>query len=520
MEVGAGGLAGAVGEWGLKQLRVAKCLDVRHNSDMQLDTRAESRRLLGKLDRTIPSTLVKFILSVLIAAAVVYAPAWIGFGHVYQDLSAAGRRTLFILVLAALLWVSEAIPAFAVGAMVIGLQIALLGRPGGVMFAEGEEHGWQIFVAPWASPLIWLFLGGFVLAHGASVTGLAKWMAMGMLRHFGKRPGGLLAGCMGMTFVLSMFMSNTATAAMMLTVLVPVVHALRPGEPFIKGLFIGIPVAANLGGMGTIIGSPPNAIAVGHLQGEVNFLGWMGYGLPPGLLLLAIGYAYMRWRYRESAGMSLYGVADAMRAYEAEGEKEIAHWQRIVVMGVFGLTVTMWLTEALHGVPAAVTAIIPLSVFSVCGVLDSKGMRHLPWDVLLLIAGGLSLGVAVKESGLADWLAGQIPTDMSTLALVAAMAFLAVFLSNLMSNTATASILLPIAVGLAQASEGATQQLATFVIPVALACSTGMALPISTPPNAIAYASGKISARDLLGPGLLFALVGPVVAIGWCRLIG
>jgi len=499
---------------------VDECRELRHIGDMQLDTRAESRRLLGMLERSVPVTLAKFVLSFVAAVTLVFVPDWMGAGHLYDGLSAAGQRTLFILVFAALLWITEAIPAFAVATMVIGLQIALLGRPGGVMFAEGDDQGWQIFVAPWASPLIWLFLGGFVLAHGAAVTGLARWMALGMVRHFGSRPGQMLAACMGFTFVLSMFMSNTATAAMMLAILAPVVLTLRTGEPFIKALFIGIPVAANLGGMGTIIGSPPNAIAVGHLAGEVDFLGWMGYGLPPGLLLLVVGYFYVRWRYRESQDMSLRGASEALRNHKPDAENEMALWQQLVVMAVFGITVTMWLTEALHGVPAAVIAIIPLSVFSVCGVLDGKGMRNLPWDVLLLIAGGLSLGVAVKESGLADWLAGTIPAGLSPMALVIAMAFLAVFLSNMMSNTATASILLPLAVGMVHASDGLTQQLALFLVPVALACSTSMALPISTPPNAIAFASGHIKARDLLGPGILMGLLGPVVVIGWCWLIG
>src|SRR5690606_18258415 len=152
-------------------------------------------------------------------------------------------------------------PAFAVSLLVIALEIALLGRPGGV-WAEGPND-WEIFIQPWASPLLWLFFAGFVLAAGAVKTGLDRTMALAVLSRIPPRPRWILLGVMTITFVFSMFLSSRATAAMMVAVVAPLVATLDKDDPFARGLLLGVAFAASLGGMGTLIGTPPNAIAAG-----------------------------------------------------------------------------------------------------------------------------------------------------------------------------------------------------------------------------------------------------------------
>ncbi len=165
----------------------------------------------------------------------------------YRGLSDAGVWALFILVLAAGLWITEAMPAFALGLLVMGLEIAILGRPGGV-FAQ-NTHDWERFIAVWGSPLIWLFFGGFVLAAAAEKTGLTQWLARMVMSRAGSRASMQLLGCMTVTFVFSMFISNTATASMMIAVLAPVLCSLAAHDPLRRAFLLGVAFAENLGGM-------------------------------------------------------------------------------------------------------------------------------------------------------------------------------------------------------------------------------------------------------------------------------
>ena len=470
------------------------------------DTRAQARRLIRGFERRALRSVAKVLACAAVAAAAVTVPEEWGW---FEGLSQAGRATLGILILAALLWVTEAMPAFAVALLAVGLEIAILGRPGGV-FAEAEDtEAWRTFVDPWSSPLIWLFLGGFVLAQGCAKTGLDRRMATALLSGVGPRPGRLLALVMGGTFVLSMFMSNTATAAMMLAVLAPLGAGAATDDRKLRGIFLAVAVAANLGGMGTIIGSPPNAIAAGQLDPaqRPDFLRWMVLGLPPALVLVALAFAWIRHRYFRGLAP---GDVPSLPGHAATEETPRDRLNRGIVAAVFGVTVLMWMGESLHGIPSPVVSFIPIIVLAVTGVLGTGDMRRLPWDVLLLLFGGMSLGIAVRETGVADWMAGLVPDTWGATPLVFACALLAVLLSNLMSNTATASILVPVGIGLVPAAGTGP-----IAVAVALCCSVAMCLPISTPPNAVAFASGRVKTADLLGIGLILAVAGPLVVIPW-----
>ena len=461
--------------------------------------------------------------SVVLSVGTTVAAALFAYLPQHAGLSEPGRHALFVLLTAASWWISGAIPAFAVSLAVIALQIALLGDPSRP-FALGDPERWQRFISPWASPVMWLFLSGLVLAAAAARTGLDRRLAERVLRVAGTRADRVLLAIMGVTFGLSLFMSNTATAAMMIALVLalPAVRTpttvtsesaamasgtpaatARPSDPRIAtALLLGIPVAANIGGMGTLIGTPPNAIAVTALAGtgRIDFADWMRYGLPPALLLGAVAWRWLCARY----------LRDVPPVPAPADEPSPFTGRNLFVGVLFVLTVIAWLTERWHGVPTAVVAVMPIAVLAVSGVVRERDVRALPWDVLMLIAGGLSLGVGVSETGLAEWIVGRLPVaGLPTPALAVLMALVGTLLSTFISNTAAATMLTPLAVALA----GADARL--VAIPLALAMSASMSLPVSTPPNAIAFATERLRREDLRAVGLRLAAITPLIVVSW-----
>ena len=466
------------------------------------DTRRAARRFLEAVEFDDLGALLRVLGALAVAALLAFVPDW-------QGLDPASRRALFILVFAAGLWATEAIPAFAVSLLIIGLCILLLGRPDGVFVAADEPERWQIFIAPMASPLIWLFLAGFILAEAAARTGLDRTLAGLVFRAAGDRAAVVLLAAMLVTFVFSMFMSNTATAAMMIAVIMPLLRTLPAGHSFRPALPLGIAVAANLGGMGTLVGTPPNAIAAGFLRGaghELSFLEWMLLGLPPAILLATGLFAFLLYRYRP-AGLQL--DRSALAAVHDSGPRA-PHWQRAVVVLVFTVTLALWMFGP---APAAVVAFVPITVLSVTGVIGVQEIRQLRWDVLILMAGGLVLGVEVNETGLAAWLVAGLPgSDSGLLGAALAFALLTTVLSNFMSNTATANILVPLGAAVGMSFSG---DAGTLPVVIALSASTAMCLPIATPPNAIAFSTGELHTRSFLAPGLALAVATPLVTVAW-----
>lgn len=462
--------------------------------------------LFSWLELSEPLKLGLFLLSGLLAASAVWlVPPDAGLGP-------AGERALFILAFATGLWVTEAIPAYAVGILVIGLQILLLGEPGGV-YAETEQD-WEQFIAVIGHPLVWLFFGGFVLAAGMAKTGLDRSLASRILSRVGSEPRQLLYGVMGITFTLSMFMSNTATTAMMMAMLVPLLRNIDAGSPTGTSLVLGLAVAANLGGMASLIGTPANAIAVGALaqvpgMAPVSFLDWVLIGLPPGLLLLALA----AWLLQRRIAPDTPPLADAAISENAE-VRLAPRWQVLVMGATLVLTLGLWLTAGLHGIPPTAISLLPIVVLTASGVLEAADIRGLNYDVLFLLAGGLALGQVVVSTGLSAWLVGLLPLEgLGRFGAVLVMALVTVVLSNLMSNTAAANILIPLGITLAAGFE------AQIAIPIALAASAAMCLPISTPPNAMVFASGRCQSGDFLYLGTIIGIVAPVLVTCWSLLV-
>jgi sodium-dependent dicarboxylate transporter 2/3/5 len=302
-----------------------------------------------------------------------------------------------------------------------------------------------------------------------------------------------------MSAFLSMWISNTATTALMMAVALPVVATLPGHEPFRKSLVLGIPFASNIGGIGTPIGSPPNAIAIGFLEQagrEMSFLGWMVVGVPIVVVLIFVCWMILRLIFRpkiESVDLDVSGEEGSLDRRSA------------FIIAVFALVVALWLTSSLHGIPSSIVALIPFVIFFGLRLLDDDDLRELGWGILFIVGGGMSLGVAMRESGLSAWIVSRIDfASMGTLGVLFLFAAVAALMTTFISNSATANLLLPIVVGITAVSPTSS------ALVVAIVSSAAMILPVSTPPNAIAYGSGQIDVKDMAGAGSVVTVVSLV----------
>jgi solute carrier family 13 (sodium-dependent dicarboxylate transporter), member 2/3/5 len=423
-------------------------------------------------------------------------------------LEPAGERMLAIFFLAILLWVTEAIPLYATAVLVILLQVLMLSDQA-LVGGAGPLPPAASYFAALANPVIILFLGGFLIADGAHKFGLDRNLAAVMLRPFAGNARRSVLGLMAITALLSMFVSNTATAATMFAVVIPILAAL-PAGPARTGVALAIPVAANVGGIGTPVGSPPNAIALGALEAAgqgVSFIGWMLLAVPLMVIVLLFAWWFLTRRYiAADTPLRLELSADFDRSPAA-----------ILFYVIAGATVLLWLTEPFHGISSSTVGFLPVVALLATQVMGADDIRRLQWPVLWLVAGGIALGAGIGNSGLDAWLIGLVAWDALPLTLLLLLLVgVSVGLSTVISNSATANLLVPLALSLAI---GLPIDPTAVGVMVALACALAMSLPISTPPNAIAYATGEVATREMVVSGiaiggfgaLLLALAMPTI---------
>jgi solute carrier family 13 (sodium-dependent dicarboxylate transporter), member 2/3/5 len=405
----------------------------------------------------------------------------------------------FITILSIGLWVTEAIPPFAVGIFIIAML--LLGF--GTDYVIDERTNVQMYIGTLTSNVIWLLLGGFFLAEGMRQAKLDRWLFKTTIRRFGSEPEQLLLGLMITSAVASMVMSNTATTAMMISSILPLARIAGKNSTFTTALMTGIPAAATVGGIGTIIGSTPNAMAIGALQEkgfQISFIQWMSFGVPVGLLLV-----YLFWRFLIRNGR-LKSVQYELDAINTDNAPADTIKRRAVILTLL-LTLGLWLTEAWHGIPVAATSAVPIVLLTLTQVIDSKEVRALPWDTLMLVAGGMALGMALVDVGLTKIAMDHILSySIPPISLVFVFSVVAVLLSNVMSNTAASAILIPLGAALPYPFGIATPLI------IAVSCSCALLLPVSTPSNAISYATGMVEQKAFRPGGLFLMTIGPFTA--------
>lgn len=425
-------------------------------------------------------------IALLLAVLVYFAP--------FEGLTEPARRTFSILVIAAVLWISEAIPLYVTSFVIAFLEVVLL--------KNVLDVSYKVYLHPFFDPIIVLFLGGFVLSRALNKYGIDERITRAILSKTGNSPKKILFGMMLVSAFLSMWMSNTATAALMMTVAITIINTLPEKEPFKIGLVLGIPFACNIGGMATPIGTPPNAIAISSLANlgiTISFIKWMMLALPIVIVILLITWWLLSSIYKSK----IKNIAYSMEKLPPMGIKD--KW----VVAIFIITVILWLTGQIHGIPTGVVALIPVIAFIGGGFINRDDFRSLGWDILILMGGGLSLGVAMQQSGLASWMVERLNVGglASPLIVILIFSSVTVAMTTFISNTSTAALVLPIAITMGVAPSA-------MALVTAFSASIAMILPISTPPNAIAYGSGLVSVKDMAKTGFTVTLVSILIVTG------
>ncbi|OIQ26252.1 SLC13 family permease [uncultured Vibrio sp.] len=454
---------------------------------------------------------MKYIIPIVIPLIILMLPLS---AFPFDGLTIIQQRVIAIFLLAALCWVFEPIPIYATSVVIIVLLLLMVSNKGVFFFRldEGQPHfgellQYQEIMATFSSPIIMLFLGGFFLAMAATKYRLDVNLARVLLKPFGQNPKYVMLGLMLITGIFSMFMSNTATTAMMLSILTPVIAVFGPKDPGRIAFALCIPVAANIGGIGTPIGTPPNAIALKYLVGDnlITFGEWMAFGVPFVVIMMALAWFLIGFIYK----------ADQKTIELSIKGKFLKTPKAIVVYITFAMTILLWLMGSSHGMNSYTVALIPVAVFSITGIINKEDLKKISWDVLWLVSGGIALGLALDKTGLAQLMVHSIPFDAySPYVVLFGAAFLCLLMANFMSHTATANLLMPImaALGASMTSLTPLGGELTLILVVTFAASLGMSLPISTPPNALAHATGHVQTNQMAKVGIILGVVGVMLS--------
>ena len=444
------------------------------------------------------------------------------------------QKMASIALLMACWWMCESIPIPATSLLPIAL-FPLFG-----VMPTGKA------TAPYASHLIFLFMGGFIIALAMQRWNLHRRIAMNIVKTVGFSPSRLIFGFMVATAVLSAFVSNTATAVMMMPIGLAIIsHVVEEGkkegldkvidfspEHFAFGLnlMLGIAYAASIGGIATLIGTPPNTVLAGYLQKtygyEITFAKWLLVGVPLVVVMLPLTWL---WLTRVANPMKLKKVPGGRDLINAE-LKEMGpmnsgeRWTALV----FTLTALAWIfrkqigflfpdpkmvTDAAIGMTGALLLfLIPINMKKNTFVMDWHWASKMPWGVLILFGGGLALADGFKVTKLADWIGSQVSLleNAPIFILVVAVATLIIFLTELTSNTATAAMVMPI---LSAVAIGLGQNPLLLVVPAAIAASCAFMLPVATPPNAIVFGSGYVTIPQMVKSGFGLNIIGIVLAV-------
>lgn len=440
----------------------------------------------------------------------------------FEIVSEKGDAVIAVAVWMVIWWITEAV-SISVTALLPLLLFPILNIM--EIGAVGANYG---------SPIIFLFFGGFILALALEKVNLHKRIALNIIKITGTTPNKVVLGFMIATAALSMWISNTATAVVMLPIAMSVIGLLVNDEDgFTKGdknfalsVMLGIAFAANAGGIATVIGTPPNSIMIGLLENEYNmeisFVKWMVIGVPFSIILIGIIYLVLvKWMY-PSYNLKFTASKDVIKN-ELEKLGPISGKEKQVLV-IFGITVFLWifrtvineifpelkLNDTIISMMAAVAMFaIPYNLKKGDFIINWKDTQKLAWGILILFGGGLALAEGMSVSGIVDMVSGAIAdSGVSVFFTAILLITMMLFLTELMSNVALTALLIPVVAGIAI---GLGIPILYLLIPVTMASSCAFMLPMATPPNAIVFASGHIKVHQMARAGLVLNLISVVL---------
>ncbi len=475
-----------------------------------------------KRERKFPLNAIKLLFIVAVTAVIALLPTE-SFG--IEGLNVVHQRIISLFVFAALMWLTETMPSWVTSMVVVTVMLFTVSTSA-FNFLRPEDAAlvpFKSIFACFSNPTIMLFIGGFVLAIGLTKVKLDVALARVLLKPFGTRSEIVLLGFILVTAIFSAFVSNTATAAMMLAFLTPVLRSLPADGKGRIALALAIPVGANLGGMMTPIGTPPNMIALDYLSSQgmgISFVDWTIKMAPFVILLLVLSWLLLR---------ILFPFKQKNIKIEIEGDINwnFKTWSVVVA---FAITIFMWMFGTdMWGIDTNVVAMIPIAIFCATGILTRRDLEEINWSVLWMVAGGFALGVALNYTdgttpALSSLIVKSVPFgNFSPIAVMILAGLICFGFSNFISHSAATSLLVPVlgvvasGLGTALDSVGGPQ---AMLVGIAIASSVSMILPISTPPNAIAHSTGFIEQKDMMKVGIIVGIMGLVLGYAMLIFIG
>jgi len=444
------------------------------------------------------------------------------------DLGAPAWYMLGVALWMAVWWITEAVPIPATALLPIALFPVLKVMPADAVTVSYANH------------LIYLFMGGFMIAVTMERWNLHRRIALHIIARVGTSPARLVLGFMVATALLSMWISNTATAMLMVTIGLAVLKQLLPGErhrnsPLGTALMLGIAYAASIGGVATLVGTPPNAVLAGVLYRDygvdLHFGTWMQFALPLAVLMLVATWFYLTHVAFSMRDVHCEETASQIHAELAELGPVGTPEKRVAL--VFATVALLWVTRGLIDwapyapvkdstiaiAGALLLFVIPAGGGHRCALLDWATAVRIPWDIIVLFGGGFALAAGFSETGLTSWLAGQLRVlhSVPVPVIIMGVGLMVIFLTEVTSNTATASLMLPVLGALAEGLQLAPQLL---MVTATLCASFAFMLPVATPPNAIVFASHCVPIRTMARAGLWLNLVGVLLISAFVYLWG
>lgn len=413
-----------------------------------------------------------------------------------------------LLFVVAALWLTELVPLVA-AALLIPVIVVLAGINDATTILQ-----------PFAHPIIILFLSGFLLAEGMKRTGIDRRVALTILSYASLKPAYLMLTLMIISAFFSMWMSNTASAAILIPIALAVVDKLpdpsenrAEGTGFRRALILGVAYAATIGGVGSAIGTPANMLALTLLNEFADtgftFASWFAYGLPVTLIMLLVIWLYLLLTFRVRLGEAGQQLSHDSYTMELAEMGSTTRDQKIIGV-VFLAVIGLWLTEGWHGVGTAVIGLAGAFTLFFTEAIKQEDLNAINWNALLTFGGSLAIGTVLVTTGVSDWIALQL-TSLATLPptlVILLVASLTLLTSAFISNTASAAMLIPIAIPLAQVLQLDPRLLVAII---AIGSSIDFALVVGTPPTMMAYATGLYSTKDIFRRGILLDIIGILV---------